>query len=99
MIFPSKLWRHQLYRQALVDPLPVKLPKPMNSPMKQHAKVVAVYSKIVTNFLVVAIFKETRLEKMAIPFRKSSQDRADLIAILPAVHQFFQTRLPIHNVG
>jgi hypothetical protein len=70
----------------------------MNGPVKQNTKVVAVNSKIATDFLVIAILKKTGLQKMAIPFWKRGQNRADMFDVLLALHQFFQSQLVIGNV-
>jgi len=66
----------------LVTFLFVEIPKPIDGPVKQNAKVIAIYSKIVTNFLIIAIFKEPGLQQVAVPFWKLSQDCAHPIAIL-----------------
>ena len=81
----------------LIDLPFVKLSKPVNGPMKQNAKVVAIHTKIVTNLFVIAIFKETRLQQMPVPFGERSQDRADLMAVLFLLDQFFQPRWNCRN--
>ena len=67
--------------------------------MKQDAKVVAIHTKVATNFFVIAVFKETRLQQVPVSFRKLRQDRAYQGAIFTALHQFFQAQLLIHNIS
>jgi hypothetical protein len=62
----------------------------MKRPVDQNAKIIAVNTEIATNFIIIAILKKTGLQKMAVSFRKSGQDRTDMLAILLALYQFFQ---------
>ena len=76
----------------------VKLSKPIDSAVKQYAKVIPIHTKVATNFLVIAVFKETRLQKMAVSFRKLVQDRAYELSIFPELYQFFQTQCFIGHI-
>ncbi len=86
-----------LSARLLIGPFFIKLAKLVNSPVDQNAKIVAVNTEIATNFIVIAILKKTCLQKMAVSFRKGGQNRADMFAILLALHKFFQPQLFIGN--
>src|ERR1041385_2476797 len=78
--------------------LPVKFSKPIDGPVKQHAKVIAIHAKVATNFLVISVFKETCLQQMAVSFRKFVQNCAYQLSMFPELYQFFQAQFFIGHV-
>src|SRR5579864_5806430 len=71
----------------------------MNGPVKKNTKIVAVNSKIATDFLVIAILKKTGLQEVTVPFRERGQNSAHVLDVLLALHQFLQIQLFISNVS